>query len=294
MKFLEKIIWLKNILLPVSSFLIIYLGCEEDPPTGSSVNLPFAFNTATGDSVIKATLKGTYTKPCGRGTIDQWKLYMGEFKPGSGPPRVAITIPCIGRNYGCSGISSRFGEKYVFIGKLAGEDYNRNIPGSGYSVTSQCRADPHPDVMATVLHHELAHMYLIMNGIYDHDEDQIHCIASAIPTICPGSNNDIQTILRCMFESELFPRSVFSTLIGTAGAWDYSFFVWVNPGCFNFPAISNNNWIRISSITEGGVDLSATVYVNLLCNNGPPRSGSISIAGNTIEVHQDGYWPWCP
>lgn len=297
-KFMKNFYVFKKVIAPVVTIFILYLGCEEDPPTSSTGNLPYAFNTSTGDSVVNATLVGTFQRPCsGGGTIGQWKLYEGDFRPGPyTPPDIkAVTIPCIGGNYTCGGVSSRFGEKSVFIGYLR-PDVNGNtlLPHSAYNFSLRCRPGPLSNVEATALHHELVHVYFTMMGIHDHDENQIHCIASAIPTFCPNANNDIQSILYCLYESDLIPRQTTPVSPGPYSADGTSLWIQVVPGCGIFPAGSNVNWIDLLWFFEGRYDLPATVVFIVQCNGGPPRTGSLNVAGNVFEIHQDGFSPYCP
>lgn len=275
-------------LLLVVIICILGLGCkknsDENLPTPPNENLPAAIDLNNNDQVINASLEGVYSLPC----HEQWTLYIGEFIPGKAGTASAITIPCSNENYSCSGVD---GENVAFIGFAAGTSGNTQYSGPAYDVSMQCMAGSQPNVTANALHHELVHLFYIMNGIFDHDERQIHCIASSIPNICPSANNDVQAILNCLYDSELFQREVSVVgLTGGAPAFAWFFLVYVHPGCGNFQVVSDDNWITIRRIDHGNSDLDGIVVVDVLCNDGPPRSGSLRVAGNLIEVQQDGPW----
>jgi len=260
---------------------ILSLGCTKP----SDVNLPTVIDRNNNDQVINASLSGEYSLPC---YYKKWSLYIGEFIPGTAGTAFAVTIPCSNQEYSCTGVE---GENVVFIGFANGISGLTQYSGPAYDAGTQCMTGSLSSVPASALHHELVHLFFIMNGIFDHDERQIHCIAASIPTICPSANNDVQAILTCLYDSEFFQRKVKVVGISRdAPAFDWFFLVYVDPGCGNFQVVSDDEWITIRSIDRGNRDLEGIVVVDVLCNDGPPRSGSLRVAGNVIKVSQDGPW----
>ncbi|MCB0564213.1 MAG: BACON domain-containing protein [Phaeodactylibacter sp.] len=271
-------------LLPTVALCILSLGCTKS----SDVDLPTVTDLNNNDRVINASLVGQYSLPC---SSEQWTLYIGEFIPGTVGTASGVTIPCSNQNYSCSGAE---GENVVFIGFADENSGLTQYSGPAYDAGMQCMAGSLSNVSAHALHHELVHFFFIMNDKFDHDERQIHCIAASIPTICPGAISDVQTILTCLYGSELFQREVQvvgGDNPGTTGPirWFGGFFlVYVDPGCGNFQAVSDDDWMTIDHITPGDRDSKAIVVVDVQYNYGPLRTGTLRVAGNIINVRQDG------